>query len=257
LQFEASSIYHALQFAARRSVGQLQLSLAYTYSHAIDDSSDRFDGSFVNSYNFAINRASSNYDERHILNIGYDWAMPFFKGTGLRHNLLGGWEYSGVTTFNTGTPFNVTYSDFPDNAGVGNGVGSSSRPDVVGDPNAPFAQVPLQGHGPQWYNPAAFATPTALTFGNTPRNFLRNPDRLNFDMALFKHFAVRESMAFEFRVEAFNVFNTMQWGNLGGDSGSAGGSGNTSFTSPGATDFLYIAGAHNPRILQLALKFLF
>jgi hypothetical protein len=73
-------------------------------------------------------------------------------------------------------------------------------------------------------------------------------------MALLKHIAVTESTQFEFRAEAFNVFNQMQWGNIGGDSGSAGGSGNTAFP---ATDFLYIASAHNPRILQLALKFIF
>ena len=59
--------------------------------------------------------------------------------------------------------------------------------------------------------PAAFAVPTGLTFGNSGRNYLRNPNRTNFDMALFKHFAIKESMAFEFRAEAFNVFNHSEW----------------------------------------------
>ena len=59
--------------------------------------------------------------------------------------------------------------------------------------------------------PGAFALPTGLTFGNAGRNFLRNPGRVNFDMALFKHFAIKESMAFEFRAEAFNVFNHTEW----------------------------------------------
>jgi hypothetical protein len=254
LGFKASSIYHALQFSARRAVGQLQLSLAYTYSHSIDDASDRFDGSFVNSFNPAANRASSNFDERHVLNFGYDWNIPFFKSGGITHTILGGWEYSGVTSFNTGSPFSVTYSDVSDNAGVANGIGSASRPDLVGDPNSSFAQNPQQGLRQQFYNPAAFAVPTALTFGTAGRNILRNPNHLNFDMALFKNFQIRESMNLEFRAEAFNVFNHFQPGNLGGDSGSAGGSGNTAF--PG-NDFLYINSAHNPRILQLALKFLF
>jgi hypothetical protein len=75
-------------------------------------------------------------------------------------------------------------------------------------------------------------------------------------MALFKHFVINERMGFEFRAEAFNVFNHTQWGNIGGDSGSAGGNGDNAF-SPGSNTFLYIASAHNPRILQLALKFLF
>ena len=50
LEFAASSVYHALQMAVRRSVGGLNLSAAYTWSHSIDDSSDRFDGSFVDSF---------------------------------------------------------------------------------------------------------------------------------------------------------------------------------------------------------------
>jgi hypothetical protein len=254
LEFKSSSIYHAFQLEARRSMGGLDLSLAYTFSHSIDDSSDRFDGSFVNSFNPRSNRASSNFDERHILNFSYVWDLPFFKNGGLTKTVLGGWQYSGIASFNTGTPFSITYSNISDNAGVANGVGSASRPDLVGDPNSGFTQAPQAGLGPQWYNPAAFAAPRGLTFGTAGRNLLRNPNRLNFDMGLFKRFVVNERMGFEFRAEAFNVFNHTQWGNLGGDSGSAGGSGDTSFP---ADDFLYIASAHNPRILQLALKFLF
>jgi len=254
LEFKSSSTYHAFQLEARRSMGGLDLSLAYTFSHSIDDSSDRFDGSFVNSFNPGANRASSNFDERHILNFSYVWDVPFFKNGGLTKKVLGGWQYSGITSFNTGSPFSVTYSDISDNAGVANGVGSASRPDLVGNPNSSFTQNPQSGLGPQWYNPAAFAAPRGLTFGDAGRNILRNPSRLNFDMALFKHFVITERMGLEFRAEAFNVFNHTEWGNLGGDSGSAGGSGDTSFP---AGDFLYIASAHNPRILQLALKFLF
>jgi hypothetical protein len=252
----ASSVYHAFQLEARRNVGGLDLSLAYTFSHSIDDSSDRFDGSFVNSFNPASNRASSNFDERHILNFSYVWDLPFFKNGGLSRKVLGGWQYSGITSFNTGSPFSLTYSDISDNAGVANGVGSASRPDLIGDPNSGFTQNPQIGLGPQFYNPAAFAPPQGLTFGTAGRNILRNPSRLNFDMALFKHFSITENMGFEFRAEAFNVFNHTEWNTIGGDSGSAGGSGDTSF-APGSNTFLYIASAHNPRILQLALKFLF
>jgi carboxypeptidase family protein len=258
LEFKASSIYHAFQLAARRNVGGLQLSLAYTYSHSIDDSSDRGDGSFVNSLDPSSNRASSNFDERHILSVSYVWDLPFYRNSSSRlaKNVIGGWEYSGITSFNTGSPFSVTYGDVSDNAGVGNGVGLSSRPDLVGDPNASFTQNPQVGLGPQFYNPAAFAAPRGLTFGDSGRNILRNPNRLNFDMALFKHFVINERMGFEFRAEAFNVFNHTQWGNIGGDSGSAGGTGENAF-SPGSNTFLYINSAHNPRILQLALKFIF
>ena len=143
-----------------------------------------------------------------------------------------------------------------DNAGVAAGVGSGSRADLVGDPNTGFARVPSAGTGPLWYNPAAFAVPTALTFGDSGRNLLRNPRRTNFDMALFKHFAIKESTALEFRAEAYNVFNHTEWGSIAGDGGSAAGGGSQN-NSLGAGQFLYVTAVHNPRILQVALKFLF
>ena len=61
-----------------RHVGRLSLDLAYTWSHSLDDSSDRYDGNFLNSYNLALTRASSNFDQRQILNIGYVYDLPFF-----------------------------------------------------------------------------------------------------------------------------------------------------------------------------------
>jgi hypothetical protein len=252
LENKASSIYHAFQVSARKSVGALSLSLAYTYSHSIDDSSDRYNGDFVNSYDIAASRASSNFDQRHLLNIGYVYDLPFFRKPGLAHTVIGGWQWSGIVAFSTGTPFTVTNgTDFGDNAGVGNGVGTGSYADVVSNPKAnipPASQVTLSSDAGFLYNPGAFAVPTGLTFGNSGRNSLRNPNRTNFDMALFKHFAIKESMAFEFRAEAFNIFNHSEWtgpstGAISGDFGSNG--------------FLEIGGAHLARVLQLGAKFIF
>jgi hypothetical protein len=73
-------------------------------------------------------------------------------------------------------------------------------------------------------------------------------------MALFKHFAIHETVAAEFRAEAFNVFNHTEWGAIAGESGSAGGAGDNTIN---ASNFLYITSVHNARILQLALKFFF
>jgi hypothetical protein len=263
LQDAASSNYNALQVSMRRNLGQLQLDLAYTYSHSIDDSSSRLDAGFVDSYHPFLNRASSSFDQRHMLTFSYVWDLPFFKNPGLTNKLLGGWQYSGITTFSTGFPFSAITA--ADNAGVGNGVSSSaSFADRIGDPSTGTVQPPLtgslQGFGPALFNPAAYATPRGLTFGDSGRNSLSNPSRTNFDMALFKHFAIKESMAFEFRAEAYNIFNHTQWGYLAGDAGSgAYNSGNlTSGTNQfGQDNFLHIATAHNPRILQLGLKFLF
>jgi hypothetical protein len=257
LEFKASSIYHALQTSVRRSVGGLQLSFAYTWSHSIDDASDRFDGSFVDSYNTRANRASSNFDQRHILNFSYVWDLPLFKNPGLANKVLGGWQASGIVSYQTGTPFSVIVST--DNAGVANGNGSAARADRIGDPNAGVTQDPNQ-LGPQIYNPNAFAPPRGLTFGDSGRNSLNNTHWTNFDMALFKHFKITESMSFEFRAEAFNIFNHTQWRPIAGDSGSAAsnlGESNNTFSLNPADGFLQVTDAHNPRILQLGAKFIF
>src|SRR5438034_2267814 len=196
LRDEANSIYHSLQVGVQRTVGDLTLSMAYTYSHSIDDSSDRSDTAFVNAYDFAANRASSNFDMRHNLAISYVYGLPFFKGSGFSHTLLGGWQMSGITVVQTANHFSLTTNGldaFGDNAGVGNGTGTGSRPDLVGNPNSVFSanQDPSE-RGPLAYNPAAFAIPTGLTFGTVGRNTLTLPGRLNFDFGLFKKFPINE-----------------------------------------------------------------
>ena len=243
LENKAGSNYHALQMAVRRAVGGLELNFAYTYSHSIDNSSDRGDGGFVDVYNPHANRASSNFDQRHIMNFGYVWDLPFFKGKGLTHTLLGGWQYSGVVDINSGTPFSVLVDS--DNAGVASGIGDSARADRFGDPKKGIVQPPSDpSYGPTFYNAGAFAAPRGLTFGNSGRNSLRNPRQTNFDMALFKHFSLSESKAFEVRAEAFNVFNHTEWNGIASN-------------VLDSTGFLATNGVHLPRILQLGAKFLF
>jgi hypothetical protein len=247
LENKASSTYHALQVAARRSIGALSLTAAYTYSHSIDDASDRYDGGFVDSYNLAMTRASSNFDQRHMLNVGYVYDLPFFRKPGLTQKILGGWQWSGIVALATGTPVTITNgSDFGDNAGVGNGVGTGSYPDKVGNPSAnipPRSAVTSPSYSEYFYNPNAFALPTGLTFGTAGRNSLRNPGRANFDMGIFKHFTIKEQTAFEFRAEAFNIFNHTQWSGYP--------------SSFGGSDLFEVNSAHLARVLQFSLKFLF
>jgi len=244
LEDQANSIYHALQTSVHRTVGDLTLSLAYTYSHSIDSSSDRFDGAFVDSYDLARNRASSNFDVRHNLAISYVYGLPFFKGSGLQHTLLGGWQLSGITIAQTGTPFNIDNgSDFGDAAGVANGVGTGSRPDVVGDPHGSHPSDVPGVRGPLLFNPDAFAIPTGLTFGNLGRNSLYGPGRINFDFGLFKRFSFGESRGFDFRWENFNLFNHTQYNGISGGTADGG--------------FLHASGAHLARRMQFGLRFYF
>ncbi len=256
LQDQANSIYHALQATARRTVGDLTLSVAYTYSHSIDDSSDRYDGAFVNSYNIASNRASSNFDQRQAFSVSYVYLLPLFKEGGLRHTLLGGWQLSGITIAQTGTPFSVTNgTNYADNAGVGNGVGTGSRPDLVGNPHASVTQTEFpDARGPVYYNAAAFAVPTGLTFGNVGRNTLYYPGRLNFDFGLFKRFTFGETRELDFRWETFNLFNHTQFNSIGTsmdttDPGSA--------ANLDSSGFMHLDGAHAARRMQFGLRLQF
>jgi hypothetical protein len=287
----ASSNYNALQASLRHNIGGLELSASYTWSHSIDDSSDYNDLGFVNAYNLNAYRASSDFDQRHNINIGYVYDVPFVKGKGLATWFLGGWQWSGITAIQSGSPFSVynlgnsspAAGSSPlspsDNAGVSNDIATgASYPDVIGNPKAGVQNSPQPGFGPLLYNPAVFVAPRGLTFGDAGRNILSNPWRTNFDMALLKHFTITESKYFEFRAEAFNVFNHTEFAWLGGDAGSAAdnanGSGKTGANqvscyggannsggdpscAASSVALFRASSAHNARILQLALKFIF
>ncbi|MGP0020888.1 MAG: carboxypeptidase regulatory-like domain-containing protein [Candidatus Sulfotelmatobacter sp.] len=265
----ANSNYNALQVSGRHNAGGLELTLAYTYSHSIDDSSDRYDSSFVNSYDIPASRASSTYDQRHILTVSYVYDLPLFRHSrGKTKTLLGGWQLSGITTMQTGEPFSIINGGYYDNAGVANGAGSGAYADIVGNPHAPTPaseRFAPQVVGPLLFNPAAYQWPQGLTFGDSGRDSLNWPRRTNFDMGLFKHFAMGESKAIEFRAEGFNVFNHPQWNGVNNYScGASFNSGDVlncvegdTATGTQATNFLHPGGAHNPRIGQFGMKIIF
>jgi hypothetical protein len=320
----ADSKYNALQLSVRRTVAPLVLGLSYTYSHSIDDSSDRSDADFVNSYNLASNRASSNFDQRHSLSISYIYDLPLQKvlakfadywlsnddavadppanqaalgsvgaratsdgATGWSKGLLGGWQLSGITVFQTGTPFSVINGGssggigVSDNGGVANYFGTGSYADCVANPyrGKQAGGTNPESFGPLLANPAAFVAPRGLTFGNCGRNSMRNPRRTNFNISLLKDFKVLGERNLQFRAEAFNVFNHTQFriydlahpGNTGNNIiGCYGGAAvsypsalNYSAAGGGGVDcltgssFLHPVDAHDPRILQFGLKFTF
>ncbi len=310
LQNVADSTYNAFQTTLRRTKGPLTIGVSYTYSHSIDDSSDRSDATFVNSYDLASNKASSNFDERHLLNVSYIYTLPNLSGafqgwtagrtgeptgdsqdrpsTSTPSHLLrvlgDGWQISGITIFQSGTPYSVINEagagvSVLDNAGAANGVGAGSYPDVNPHPGpAPNELGNTTSFGPLLGNPNLFVAPRGLTFGNAGRNFLNNPHRTNFDMSLLKHFQITENSILEFRAEAFNIFNHTQFriynsdlGNTGsnsiscyaGPNYSAGFQGVNSYGLPSGADcvtgnsFLHPVDAHRPRTLQFGLKYSF
>jgi hypothetical protein len=298
LENVANSSYNALQTTLRHSSGGLTLGVSYSYSHSIDDASDRSDPILVNSYDLRENRASSNFDERHLATVSYVYQLPLKRFprnlldwanerkpddasapkaeccSALVNNLVDGWELSGVTLFQSGTPFTVINSagntgvSLTDNAGVSSGLGiAASYPDVVKGIPSPGSNA--QSFGPLIGNPSQFVAPRGLTFGDAGRNFLNNPGRVNFDMALLKHFKIRERGQLEFRAEVFNVFNHTQFriydpdnpGSTGNNvvscyAGSANSAGfrGSSGDCVTAASFLHPVDAHRPRTMQFGLK---
>jgi hypothetical protein len=302
----ADSEYNALQATMRQTTGPLTLGVAYTYSHSLDDSSDRSSANFANSLDIHSNHASSDFDQRHLLNVSYIYDLPLLRLLGgFNHligsgsdptgdsygtvaakpswqpnqtlkTLLGDWQLSGITVWQTGTPFSVingggsSGTGAADNAGVANGLGVGSYADVIGNPRAgkPYVAQGSNNVGPLLMNPGAFAAPRGLTFGNSGRNYLRNPSRVNFNMSLFKHFKpFQERLDVEFRAEAYNVFNHTQFRIT--DPANPGNTGNNVINCYGSQSQLYSAGAsgcltgnsflhpvdaHDPRILQFGLK---
>jgi len=243
LENAADSSYNALQVSARRTIGKLNLSLAYTYAHSIDDSSDRFDANFVDSYNLRLTRASSNFDQRHILTISYVYDIPFFTRTGLAHAIFGGWQVSGITAVQSGTPFSVTNGgDIGDAAGAANGVGTGSFADVIGNPRTGFDRE-VGDDGPRMYNVAAYTDPRGLTFGDSGRNSLRLPSTTNFDAGLRKRVPIHEAVGFEFFWDVFNLFNHTEFNAVDGGFGSS--------------TFLEATAAHRARTMQFGAKFTF
>jgi Carboxypeptidase regulatory-like domain/TonB-dependent Receptor Plug Domain len=266
----ANSIYNSLQISLRRTLGDFTFSASYTFSHSIDDSSDRYDSLFVDPANPNVSRASSNFDVRHAFTLSYVYAFPFFKQPGIAHTLFGGWQASGITTALSGAPFTVVNgTTYGDNAGLGSGVtGVSSFPDLVGDPynvsaatKAAYAAADI--FGVVKYNENAYALPAGLTVGDAGRNTLNLPGRVNFDFGLFKRFSFKERYAFEFRWENFNVFNHTQLDSVGGNASANGVGANVALSclnSPAGgctTGALVLNGAHSPRIMQFGLRFQF
>jgi len=249
----------------------LQVNISYAYSHSIDDASDGGvfgDGGILNAYDPRAFRSSSNFDTHHLFKMSGIYDLPFFKGHGIVNTLLGGWQLSGIGGWQSGTPFSVyNSSNASDSAGLANGVSSGagagqSYADVIDDPHSHTSSTPNSSFGPFIANPDAFGAPTGLTLGNSGRNFLRNPGHWNIDMSVFKRFAIKDRAAFEFRAEAFNIFNHTEWAPLGGDQGGAAGSGGLSsgsgsFTGSPGDGFLQTGLTYSARILQFGLKFIF
>ena len=160
--------------------------------------------------------------------------------------IVAGWQVSGVTTIQSGSPVNITFTQ--DRANIG--ITGLQRPDLVGavpelncQPNSSGATEVASRQLINCYDQTAFALPAQFTFGNTSRNVLRGPKFSSTDLSFMKNVPVGGTARLQVRVEIYNIFNQVNYGNP-----------NASF---GAANFGTITSAGSMRQFQLGGKLLF
>ena len=207
--------YDALQLKAQQRFSDgLSSIFSYTWSRSIDTSSGWFNaengiggGATVQNYHdIDANKARSSYDIPHIITWGTVWELPFGDGQrwlteGLASWVLGNWQLNWMLLARSGQPFTVTADGDPANVGFT----GYSRANRVGDPDEDAGTVD------RWFNPAAFAVPVN-SFGNGGRNTQRAPGFWNVDLGVQRNVRIGDR-TLQIRVDAFNVFNHINWGN--------------------------------------------
>ena len=234
----------------RRFAHGLSYSIAYTRSKLLDDASSVIDASILtgavanypvaDSFNRSLERDYSTGDIPHVFVSSMVWDLPMGSGRARQpHGVLGAivndWTITALVTLQSGVPVAVTQTtNFNAFAGFG-----GQRPNLVGDFTLPVDQRTPS----QWFNTAAFAVAPQFTVGSASRNPVRGPSYRDVDFALIRRVPVHAGASIEVRAEVFNLLNTP---NLG-----------TPNTVLGAANFGTITTAFDPRVVQLALKFIF
>ncbi len=206
--YGANSNYNALQVNATKTWGRgLHVSLAYAFSKWLDTTGE--DAGFLNPYNWNQSYGPDGLNSKHILTINHVYELPFAKGQpflnsgGLAARILGGWQFSGIFRYLSGTPFTV--SSPTTNADC---AGCSVVPNIIGTPQYPG----LYGPGELYLSPSAFTYEALDTYGNSGRDNLLSPGQTVHDGNVARKFQLKERMMLEFRLEATNVTNHPHWG---------------------------------------------
>jgi hypothetical protein len=242
----ANSIYNSGQISVERKANNFSFLVAYTFAKGLDDSSAFND--LVNFVNPRLSRGLSTSDITHNFVASYVWVLPFDRlfANGPKR-LTQGWQIQGITRFSTGFPIQMNQSE---NDLTLWGSSATDMPNRVGpvqivnprksNPNCPTAS---SGDGTGCYFlPSAFAENTVPgSFGTANRRFFHGPGFNNTDFGLLKHTTIKENLAFDLRIEFFNIFN------------------HTQFTSPNgninSSSFGIVNNTRAPRIGQFSIKF--
>jgi hypothetical protein len=259
-----SSNYNGLQVSLNHNMTSgLQYTMAYTWSHALDDSQSAFSNTGSNQRVFVsgtsgllrYNYGNSDDDQRQAFTFAAMYQLPFGRGrhwgsswNGFADEALGGWQANLIASLGTGTPFNVI--GYPNNCN-----GCAIRPLYHGS-----ATVGSQGRAKNgnltWLNApsGAFVLPGQNASGqfvsapNMDKNQFYGPGYNPVDLSIFKNFSLTERLTMQFRAEAYNIFNTAQFVNPDNNIGDIG-SGN--FGTINGTR------AYSEREVQFALRFTF
>ena len=212
LYFDPSneSSYHGLQAKLNKRFSRgLQFLASYTFAKSLDYAGAPASGGGAvggpqSVTLFDESRGPSGFDVKHRFVLSYVWALPFGEGHsiasgGFLKPILENWQFGGIVTLSTGRPFTVFL-----NTGVNNGA--ASWPHRVGDGRLDDPTVDM------WFDTSAFVAPPPNTYGDSGRGILYAPGTQTLDASLSRTFPIRTRFRLQFRADAFNLFNTPQFG---------------------------------------------
>jgi hypothetical protein len=218
--------------------------IAYTYAKSIDNGSGTLDA--TNPYNPALSRALSLFNVPQDLTASYTVNLPFDQlgwNDSWGKRITGGWAVSGIATFASGQPVQLSEND--DRSLSGTSSDSIDVPSYAANGSKLFVNKNPRS-GQPYFNPNYFVPEPIGQVGDVMRRFFSGPGLLNFDTALLKNTQITEGTQLQFRAETFNTFNHTQFNNPSG-----------LFNNSGVGGFGYVTSAQSPRIMQIALKLLF
>ena len=212
----ATNNYYGLQAVfARRLTNGLEFNVNYTWSHDLGNGSP--DG---NSGGTAIGLIPTNphydygnasIDIRHRFATTWTYALPFGKTTkGALALLAKGWTSNMILFWQTGQPFEALngWTNANGSAQINLPTVTTDRPSMVAGQSYKAAHASLTN----WLNPNAFTPQPAGTPGNEASYQFFGPHTRRADLSIFKNFELHEKMTLQFRAEAYNIFNTPNFG---------------------------------------------
>ncbi len=235
--------------------------VVYTWSKSMDSKSAAAGIGATNSFagpmdsaDPKLDYARSDFDVGQRFVASYAYMLPVGRGQRFGGSMnrvadaaVGGWEWTGIGTFQKGFPFSVLASDL-------NGLLMTpiQRANLTGNPNSGFHKSTAE-----WFDTSVFSQPLAGQFGNSGRNILREPGISNWDMGLVKYFALTERAKLQLRAETFNTFNHTQWGVDPATEAGSGPGTTAEVTNVNSGNFGAITTARPPRVIQFGGKVTF